>query len=151
MLVNRVGQRVLIFAGQVSLAAGILWIGLAVSADVTYRELIVAFALAGIGMGLTFAPTSTLTLASVGAAQRGVASGTNNTIREFGVAAGVAVLSSVFSTFGGFAGGQDFVDGLAPAVLAGAAVIAAGAAVALCLLRKLCHQELCRPKLRRSK
>jgi EmrB/QacA subfamily drug resistance transporter len=137
LLVNRVGQRVLIFTGQVSLAAGILWIGLATSTDVTYSELIVGFVLAGIGMGLTFAPTSTLTLASVGEAQRGVASGTNNTIREFGVAAGVAALSSVFSTFSGYAGGQDFVDGLVPAVLVGAGVIAVGAVLALLLPRKL--------------
>ena len=137
LLVNRVGQRVLIFAGQVSLAAGILWIGLATSADVTYGELVIAFALAGVGMGLTFAPTSTLTLASVGADQRGVASGTNNTVREFGVAAGVAALSSIFSTFGGYAGDQDFVDGLVPAVLVGAGIIAAGAIVALLLPRKV--------------
>ncbi|BBH70863.1 MFS transporter [Actinoplanes sp. OR16] len=131
----RLGVRNLIVAGQIFLAAGILWIGLATTTDVGYGSLVVAFALAGIGMGLTFAPISTMTLASVTAEQRGVASGTNNTIREFGVAAGVAALSSIFSTYGGFASHQSFVDGLRPAVLTGAAVIAAGAVVAAFLPR----------------
>jgi EmrB/QacA subfamily drug resistance transporter len=132
----RLGVRNLIVAGQLFLAAGLLWIGLATTADVTYGRLVVAFALAGVGMGLTFAPISTMTLASVTEHQRGVASGTNNTIREFGVAAGVAALSSIFSTYGGFASHQDFVDGLTPAVLTGAAIIAAGAVVAAFLPRR---------------
>lgn len=132
----RFGIRNLIIAGQVFLAAGVAWIGLATTTDVGYGRLVVAFALAGVGMGLTFAPVSTMTLATVGADQRGVASGANNTIREFGVAAGVAALSSIFSTHGGYTTHQQFVDGLVPAVLTGAAVIAAGAAVAAFLPRK---------------
>ncbi|MFC4070848.1 MFS transporter [Actinoplanes subglobosus] len=133
----RLGLRNLVIAGQVFLAAGILWIGLATSTDAGYTDFVGAFLLAGVGMGLTFAPISTITLASVSEQQRGVASGANNTIREVGVASGVAVLSSIFSTHGGFASGQDFVDGLVPAVLAGAAVLAAGAAVATRLPRKI--------------
>ncbi|MEU4620840.1 DHA2 family efflux MFS transporter permease subunit [Actinoplanes sp. NPDC023801] len=126
----RIGLRNLVVAGQVFLAAGILWIALATSADATYGDFVGGFLLAGVGMGLTFAPISTVTLASVSEQQRGVASGANNTIREFGVAAGVAVLASIFSTHGGFASGHDFVAGVVPAVLAGAAILAAGAVVA---------------------
>ena len=83
-----------------------------------------------------FAPVSTMTLASVSESQRGVASGTNNTIREFGVAAGVAALASIFSTYGSFENHQAFVDGLVPAVLTGAAVIAVGAVAAAFLPRR---------------
>ncbi|MEV4640475.1 DHA2 family efflux MFS transporter permease subunit [Actinoplanes sp. NPDC049548] len=133
---DRVGLRNLIVAGQVLLAAGVLWIGLASTATVSYSDLVIAFVLCGIGMGLTFAPISTMALASVSEQQRGVASGANNTIRELGVAVGVAVLASVFSEYGGYSGGQEFVDGLVPAVLVGAAVIAAGAVVALWLPRR---------------
>jgi EmrB/QacA subfamily drug resistance transporter len=133
----RIGLRNLVVAGQVFLAAGILWIGLATSTGATYGDFVGAFLLAGVGMGLTFAPISTITLASVSEQQRGVASGANNTIREFGVAAGVAVLSSIFSSHGGFASGQDFVDGVVPAVLAGAAILAAGAVVATRLPGKI--------------
>jgi len=130
---DRLGTRNLIVAGQVLLASGILWMGLTVTTDVTYAKLVVAFLLAGIGMGLTFAPISTMALASVTEQERGVASGANNTIRELGVATGVAALASVFSSYGGYLSHQGFVDGLRPAVLVGAAIVAAGAVVALWL------------------
>ena len=130
---DRLGTRNLIVAGQVLLASGILWVGLVSATDVTYSKLVVAFVLAGVGMGLTFAPISTVALASVTERERGVASGANNTIRELGVAVGVAALASVFSSYGGYVSHQAFVDGLRPAVLVGAAVVAAGAVVALWL------------------
>lgn len=128
---DRIGLRNLIVAGQVSLAAGVFWIGTATTTTVTYADLVGGFVLAGIGMGLTFAPISTMALASVPADRRGVASGTNNTIRELGVAAGVAVLVSVFTSYGGYTSREAFVDGLVPAVLVGAAVIAVGGVLAL--------------------
>ncbi|GAA2637632.1 DHA2 family efflux MFS transporter permease subunit [Paractinoplanes durhamensis] len=133
---DRLGQRNLIFAGQVLLAGAILWMGLATTATVSYSDLVIAFAMAGVGMGLTFAPISTMALASVTEQQRGVASGANNTIRELGVAAGVAVLASVFSSYGGYTTHQTFVDGLRPAVFVGAAIVAAGAVAALWLPRR---------------
>jgi EmrB/QacA subfamily drug resistance transporter len=137
---DRIGQRALIFTGQLFLAAGILWIALATGPDVTYGSLVVAFTLAGIGMGLTFAPISTVALASVKDTDRGVASGVNNTIREAGVAAGVAVLASIFSSYGGYTTHQSFVDGLRPAVIVGALIVAAGAVVALWLPRRKTNQ-----------
>lgn len=133
---DRIGQRNLIFAGQVLLAGAILWMGLTTSATVGYSHLVVAFAMAGVGMGLTFAPISTMALASVTEQQRGVASGANNTIRELGVAVGVAALASVFSSYGSYVSHDSFVDGLRPAVLVGAAIVAAGAVVALWLPRR---------------
>ena len=133
---DRIGLRNLIAAGQILLAAGIGWIALASGTGVAYSDLVAAFVLAGVGMGLTFAPISTMALASVPAADAGVASGVNNTIRELGVAVGVAVLASVFSSYGSYASQQSFVDGLVPAVLVGAAVVAAGALVAFRLPRR---------------
>lgn len=127
---DRVGLRNLIVAGQVSLAAGVFWIGYATSTTVEYSDLVIAFALAGIGMGLTFAPISTMALASTEANLRGVASGANNTIRELGVAVGVAVLASVFTSHGDYSSHQSFVDGIRPAVMVGAAIIAVGAVLA---------------------
>jgi EmrB/QacA subfamily drug resistance transporter len=133
---DRLGARNLIVAGQVLLAAAIAWLGLVSTATVGYPAVVGAFVAAGVGMGLTFAPISTLALASVRAEERGTASGVSNTIRELGVAAGVATLASVFSSYGSFATHQSYVDGLRPAVLVGAAVVAAGAVVALFLPRR---------------
>jgi EmrB/QacA subfamily drug resistance transporter len=136
---DRIGLRTLIIAGQVFLAAGVLWIAVATSTDVAYHDLVIAFVLAGVGMGLTFAPVSTMALGSVDAGDRGVASGANNTIRELGVAVGVAVLASVFSSYGAYTSHAAFVDGLRPAVIVGAAIIAVGAVVAFWLPRRPEH------------
>jgi MFS family permease len=89
--------------------------------------------LAGVGMGLTFAPSASVVMASFSDADRGVASGTNNTIREVGVAMGVAVLASVFASAGSYASPDQYVDGLVPAVWVGAAAVAVGAVLALLL------------------
>ncbi|MBE1485301.1 DHA2 family efflux MFS transporter permease subunit [Plantactinospora soyae] len=135
LLVGRLGVRNLIVAGQGTLAIALGWIALVSTADVAYAMLAAPLALAGIGMGLTLAPISTATLASVPAPARGVASGTTNSIRELGVAVGVAVLASVFATNGGYGSGTSFVDGLKPAVAVGAVVVAVGAVLAFWLPR----------------
>jgi EmrB/QacA subfamily drug resistance transporter len=136
LIVNRVGARTLIVAGQAMLAIGLFWIALASTATVEYSALVAPFALAGIGMGLTFAPMTTVVLGSVRPEQHGVASGTSNTLREIGVAMGVAVLASVFSSFGDYGSRTSFVDGLVPAVMVGAAIVAVGAVLALRLPRR---------------
>ncbi|MEU8610422.1 DHA2 family efflux MFS transporter permease subunit [Actinoplanes sp. NPDC048791] len=133
---DRLGVRNLIVAGQALLAAGILWIALATTTEVSYGDLVIAFVLSGVGMGLTFAPISTMALASVTARERGVASGANNTIRELGVAVGIAVLASIFTSTGDYTSRQAFVDGLVPAVIVGACIVAAGGVVALWLPRR---------------
>ncbi|AGZ42274.1 DHA2 family efflux MFS transporter permease subunit [Actinoplanes friuliensis] len=138
---DRLGLRNLIVAGQTLLAAGVLWIALASTTTVGYGDLVIPFVLAGVGMGLTFAPISTMALASVSARERGVASGANNTIRELGVAVGVAVLASVFSSYGDYSNRQSFVDGLVPAVVVGACIIAAGAILAWWLPRRPVAQD----------
>ena len=61
----------------------------------------------------------------------GQASGATNTIRELGGVLGVAVLATVFSSAGGYASPQDYVDGMTAALPVGAAVLAVGALVAL--------------------
>lgn len=133
LLVNRVGARVLIVAGQAALSAALFWIAMVSATDVSYSTLVMPFVLAGIGMGLTFAPMTTAVLASVRDSEHGVASGTNNTIREVGVAMGVAVLASVFASQGDYASRAGFVDGVVPAVVVGAIVVGVGALLALAL------------------
>jgi EmrB/QacA subfamily drug resistance transporter len=136
LVLGRVGARVLIACGQFFLAGGLAWLALVATVDVTYADLVVPFALAGVGMGLTFAPMSSLALSSVPADAHGVASGTINTIRELGVAIGVAVLASVFVISGSYDGPASFVAGNQPAVLVGAAMVAAGGVLALFLPRR---------------
>jgi hypothetical protein len=72
-------------------------------------------------------------LASVRTDQAGQASGATNAIRELGGVLGIAVLSTVFSSHGSYVSHQAFVNGLQPTMWIGAAVLLAGALVALVL------------------
>jgi EmrB/QacA subfamily drug resistance transporter len=128
---DRIGSRPLMATGLALQAIALGWLATVTSPDVAYGSLIVPFVLAGIGMSLVFAPVSNTILSSVRRSEEGKASGANNAIREVGGALGVAVLASVFSRQGSTLSGERFVDGLVPAVWVGAAVLAAGALLAL--------------------
>ncbi|GGN96838.1 MFS transporter [Nocardia rhizosphaerihabitans] len=135
LVVDRVGPRVLIATGQVLLAVSLAWMASITSTDVAYVAFVAPFVLGGIGMGLTFAPSSTIVMASASPADQGMASGINSTVREVGVAMGIAVLASVFASHGSYTDPQAYVDGLVPAVWVGAALVAVAAVVAAFLPR----------------
>ncbi len=136
LVVRRVGARTLIATGMALLAVALGWLALVSSVDVTYPELVAPFVLAGVGMGLQFAPMTTLVLNSVPPDSYGVASGTSNTVREVGVAVGIAVLASVFAANGDYASPGGFVAGVLPAVWVGAGVVAVGGLLALLLPKR---------------
>ena len=92
-------------------------------------------------MALFFAPVANVVLSAVRPEEEGKASGVNNAISEVGGVFGVAVLASVFSSYGGYASPQAFTDGLVPAVWVGAAVLAVGALISLAIPRKRRAQE----------
>lgn len=133
IVVDRIGARALIVTGQGLLAVALAWTALVTTTNIDYVVVLVPFALAGIGMGLTFAPMASTVMASVPPEAQGVASGTTNTIRQVGVAMGVAVLASVFASTGDYGSPASYVDGLVPAVFVGASVVAVGAVLALWL------------------
>ena len=93
-------------------------------ADVSYVDLVLPFAISGIGMGLFFAPVANVVLSAVRPQEEGQASGANNAIRELGGVLGVAVLASVFAHYGSYESPATFSDGMVPAVWIGAAVVA---------------------------
>lgn len=134
MLAPRVGVRVLLTGGLAAQAAGLAWLGFAAS-DGGYAALVPGLVLAGVGMGLTFAPSATAVLSGMAPDDHGTASSTNSTLREVGVALGVAVLTAVFTAAGGTISPDGFDAGLRPAVLTGAAVIALAAVASLAMPR----------------
>ncbi|BDZ45297.1 hypothetical protein [Naasia aerilata] len=103
------------------------------SADVPYAALVPPFILAGIGMGLVFAPSATAVLARIRPEDHATASGANSTIREIGVALGVAVLTAVFTGAGGTLTPGGYVGAAVPAVTVGAVVLLVSAGLALLL------------------
>lgn len=129
----RVGTRALIVAGLVALGSALLWLTPLLDADTEYSAYLAPFILAGIGMGLVFAPSSTAVLAHMAPDDHAKASGTNSMLREVGVALGIAVSTAVFTGAGGTLTPTGYIEGAQPAVIVGAAVLFASALVALLL------------------
>jgi EmrB/QacA subfamily drug resistance transporter len=130
-LSDRIGGRPLMAAGLALQGGGLAWLASVSGPTVAYIHLVPAFVMAGAGMALVFAPAANTVLGAVRPTQAGQASGATNAIRELGGVLGVSVLATVFSGHGGYLSPQDYVDGLVPAVWVGAAVLFAGALVAL--------------------
>ncbi|MFC9164822.1 MFS transporter [Streptomyces fungicidicus] len=134
-LTDKVGGGRLMALGLFLQAIGLSWINLVATSDTPYSRMVGAMVVAGIGMGLVFAPTAAVVLGSVGPQYRGKASGANNTVREIGGALGTAILSSVFVHYGDDRTAQGFVDGMKPGIWIGVAVVLVGALCALAIPR----------------
>jgi EmrB/QacA subfamily drug resistance transporter len=124
ILSDRIGGRPVVATGLFLQAAGLAYLASAATVDVSYAAQLPGLIISGIGMALFFAPAANLVMSSVRASEQGIASGANNALREVGGALGIAVLASIFAAQGGYETGQTFVDGLRPALVTGAAVVA---------------------------
>jgi EmrB/QacA subfamily drug resistance transporter len=103
-LVAVIGVRRLLVTGLSLLAVGVLWLT-RVPADATYvTDLLPAFLLAGIGVGLCAPSAQIGALSGVSDSASGLASGLVETMREIGGAAGVAAVSTVLVTRTGLNG-----------------------------------------------
>jgi EmrB/QacA subfamily drug resistance transporter len=135
-LSDRIPAHRIIGTGLALQAAGLAWIAAVSTPTTPYAELVLPFAISGIGMGMFFAPIANVVLSSVRGREEGQASGANNAVRELGGVLGVAVLASVFAHYGGYTSGTAYVDGMNPAVFAGAVVVAFGAIAAFAIKRR---------------
>ena len=131
ILSDRIGSRPLMVTGLALQSAAIGWLVAVLDPATPYTSFVGPFVLAGAGMAMVFAPAANAVLSAVRASEAGQASGATNAIRELGGVLGIAVLASVFSAAGGYATPASFVAGLRPAITVGAAVLGAGAVVAL--------------------
>jgi EmrB/QacA subfamily drug resistance transporter len=135
VLTDRIGGRRIVALGLALQAAGVGWLASITQPDAPYSHFVLPFILAGTGMGLFFAPITRLVLGFAPAHLEGVASGTANALRQLGTVLGVAVLGAVFSAYGGYGSGQQFVDGVQPAATVGAIALGVAALVALAVPR----------------
>jgi EmrB/QacA subfamily drug resistance transporter len=130
-LAPRTGLRALLVPGLVLQATSLVWLAVVTEQAASYGAFVPALAMAGIGMGLTFAPSATAVLDGMADADFGVASSANATIREFGVALGVALLTAVFLAQGGTLTPTGYDGAIGPALLVGAGAVAVAAVAAL--------------------
>jgi EmrB/QacA subfamily drug resistance transporter len=131
-LSDRFGGRPFMAAGLALQAVALGWMAaIAKQPPLPFSHLAAPFVIAGIGMGLFFAPVANVVLSAVRPEEEGQASGANNAMREIGGVFGIALLAAIFANQGGYGLPQHFVDGLKPAVWVGTGIVAAGGLIAL--------------------
>ncbi len=129
----RIGTRTLIVSGLLLLSVALFWLTQLLDAGIEYSAYVAPFIVAGIGMGLVFAPSATAVLATMVPDDHAKASGTNSMLREVGVALGIAVSTAVFTGADGALTPIDYSVGAQPAVVVGAAVLLASGLIAMLL------------------
>jgi EmrB/QacA subfamily drug resistance transporter len=135
-LAEKVHPGALISAGLLLVAAGMALLS-TLGVDSSWTAVLPGTIVAGIGTGLFNPSVTAVALGSVPPEQSGLAAGVNDTFRQAGIAVGVAALGALIPQ-DVLAGGSasEYVDGLQTAMLAGAALAAAGAIAGALLIRR---------------
>lgn len=133
LIAPRIGTRILMVVGLVLQATALLWLAAILDLDTPYTTMVAPFVIAGVGMGLVFAPSATALLATLGIVDHAKASGVNSTVREIGLALGTAVLTAIFLGAGGELVPDLYVEAARPAVFVGGIVLVISAVAALWL------------------
>ena len=141
LLTSRVGTRPVIVVGMALMSIGLLWSGIILDPSVEYIHFVPPFMAAGVGMSLVFAPIAAATLQGMAPEDRATASGTNMTVRQVGVALGVATLTAIFTALNGVLSPTGFTDAASPAILTDAAVMMLGTFAAFFLPKHVRAEE----------
>jgi MFS family permease len=138
-LSDRVGPRWLMGAGMTLLTVSLLLFG-TLDEHSTFWSILPGLAVGGLGMGLTMAPTTAAAMGSVPVDKAGVGSAVINAMRQVGGSLGIAVMGTLVAT--SVSVGQrspayatQFVEGYHRALLAGAALVLAGAVISVVTIR----------------
>ena len=131
----RVSARLMVAGGLALVAAGMVLCTLA-GVGSSWAVILPGSMVALIGTGLFNPALTAVALGTVPMEQSGVAAGVNDTFRQAGIAVGVAALGALIPAEAAFGGGSphDYVAGMHDALLAGAALAAAGAVAAWYLI-----------------
>ncbi len=128
LLVVRLGNKLVVTTGLLSLAVSYAWISTA-SNVTSYVEIVGQMVLLGLGMGLTSAPATESIMGAVQTDKAGIGSAVNDATREVGGTLGVAVIGSVFASL--YAGELDQAGEALPAGVAAQAGESVGAAFSI--------------------
>jgi len=131
VIAGRTGLRSLLVTGLVLQTASLVWFAALTENGSGYSSFVPPLLMAGVGMGLTFAPSATAVLDGLPESDFAVASSANSTVREFGVALGIALLTAVFLGNGGQLTPTGYDGAIGPALLTGAAAVAVAVVAAL--------------------
>jgi len=121
----RYGNRPFMVAGLILQTAGLGCLALIAHRHTGYLQIAPLLALAGIGGPMVFTTVAGEVMGSVAPEQTGIASGTNNALRELGGVFGIAMLATVFNRPGVYNSPDTFVSGFRAALWVAVAFSAA--------------------------
>jgi EmrB/QacA subfamily drug resistance transporter len=142
---DRIGPRWLMGAGMTILTASLLLFGL-LDTDSSFWNVLPALLIGGFGMAITMAPTTSAAMGSVSIDKAGVGSAVINSMRQVGGSLGIAIMGALVATQVSVKPvnsqyPHQFVAGYHRALHVGAAMLLAGAIVAVLTVRKVRHAE----------
>src|SRR5437899_22268 len=92
---DRIGGKYILIAGIILFTIGMGTIALVAGPDSTWINFLLPAVVAGLGIGMTFAPMTTVAMRNIEPRVAGAASGVLNTIRQLGAAVGSAVVGAL--------------------------------------------------------
>lgn len=135
-LAQRIGPRVPLTVGPILIAVGMLLLS-RIGADATYlSDVLPAVSVFGLGLAVSVAPVTATALGSVPDVRSGAASGANNAIARTGQLLAVAAVPPLVGLTGdALSSAEALESGFPVAMIAAAALVAAGGVVAALTLR----------------
>ncbi|HEY7431856.1 MAG TPA: DHA2 family efflux MFS transporter permease subunit [Streptosporangiaceae bacterium] len=94
-LSDRIGGKYILMTGLVLFGGGMAWIALIAQVNSAWYDFLAPLLVAGIGMGCTFAPMTTVAMRDVEPRMAGAASGMLNTTRQVGAVIGTAAVGAL--------------------------------------------------------
>jgi predicted MFS family arabinose efflux permease len=117
-------------------AIGLLWVALAISPRVSFLALLPGMVVFGLGVGFASSQLTNVILSDIDPDKAGVAGGTNTTVRQVGLALGIATFASFIDASTRSGGTPTAVaNGARPAMLFAAAVVGFGAGLSFLIPR----------------
>jgi EmrB/QacA subfamily drug resistance transporter len=144
-IADRLGPRWLMGAGMALLTVSLLLFA-TLDAASSWWDIVPGLIVGGVGMAIVMAPTTAAAMGSVPVDKAGVGSAVINSMRQVGGSLGIAIMGALVATtvstqpFSPRYATQ-FVPGYHRALHVGAAILLAGALVAVLTIRKVHHAE----------
>jgi MFS family permease len=148
-LVTKLGYKPVLATGLLFIFAGLLWFSRVSVGGGFVTDILGPSLLAAAGLGFSFVTTTIAAVSGVEESEAGLASGLINTSQQVGGAVGLAILSSVATSYTeNVTDLHDLTEGFQAAFLGGAAIALLGFVLTLVLIRSSdsrAHVELGRP------
>ena len=123
---SRIGLRPLLLIGLALQAGALIWFATLGESEASYGAFVPALIMAGVGMGMVFPSVSNAVMGGLPDRDFAIASSSNSTVREFGVALGIALLTAVFTGNGGTITPTGYDGAIGPALITGAIAVGIG-------------------------